>query len=263
MPLTPVEVFCIICWEVGSRAPRIRIVDSVSGPLSADRRAFTKDMAAAVAAISLLLPLSAPGAAPVLGFTRVTSLKISSSDPLPRLIRENARQKQWRYSCRRVPQVQGRGAINPKGLQYYNNLIDELVRHGVQVHVMIYQLDLPQVLEDEYGGWLNPRIVEDFTAYADVCFKDFGDRVSYWTTLDEVNVAALGSYDVVQIPLGRCSDPFGVTKCIVGNSSVEPYIAAHNMLLALASASRLYRGKYQMSNLVNANNTSVIALAMC
>ncbi|RCV27828.1 hypothetical protein SETIT_5G356800v2, partial [Setaria italica] len=131
----------------------------------------------------------------------------------------------------------GRGAINPKGLQYYNNLIDELVRHGVQVHVMIYQLDLPQVLEDEYGGWLNPRIVTLATG------------CQYWTTLDEVNVAALGSYDVVQIPPGRCSDPFRVTKCTVGNSSVEPYIAAHNMLLALASASRLYRGKYQMSNL--------------
>ncbi|CAO2177806.1 unnamed protein product [Urochloa humidicola] len=139
----------------------------------------------------------------------------------------------------------GRGAVNPKGLEYYNNLIDELVRHGVQVHVMIYQLDLPQVLEDEYGGWLNPKIVEDFTAYADVCFKEFGDRVSYWTTLDEVNVAALGSYDIGQIPPGRCSDPFGVTKCTVGNSSVEPYIAAHNMLLAHASATRLYRGKYQ------------------
>ncbi|KAK3162262.1 hypothetical protein QOZ80_1BG0087510 [Eleusine coracana subsp. coracana] len=143
------------------------------------------------------------------------------------------------------PIPNGRGAVNPKGLQYYNNLIDELLRHGVQIHVMLYQLDLPQVLEDEYGGWLNPRIVEDFTAYADLCFREFGDRVMYWTTLDEVNIAAVGSYDTAQIPPARCSDPFGVTKCTVGNSSVEPYIAAHNMILAHASATRLYREKYQ------------------
>lgn len=139
----------------------------------------------------------------------------------------------------------GRCAINPKGIEYYNNLIDELVTHGVQVHVMIYQLDLPQILEDEYGGWLSPMVVEDFTAYADVCFREFGDRVSHWTTLDEVNVAAIGSYDIGQIAPGRCSDPFGTKKCTVGNSSVEPYIAAHNMLLAHASATRLYREKYQ------------------
>ncbi|TKW17368.1 hypothetical protein SEVIR_5G361850v4 [Setaria viridis] len=139
----------------------------------------------------------------------------------------------------------GRGDVNPQGLEYYNNLIDELVRHGVQVHVMMCHLDLPQVLEDEYSGWLSPRIVEDFTAYADVCFREFGDRVSYWTTLDEANVATVASYDNGQFAPGRCSDPFGVTKCTVGNSSVEPYIAQHNMLLAHASAARLYRGKYQ------------------
>lgn len=78
-----------------------------------------------------------------------------------------------------------------------------------------------------------------------MCFREFGDRVSHWTTLDEVNVAAIGSYDNGQIAPGRCSDPFGTKKCTVGNSSVEPYIAAHNMLLAHASATRLYREKYQ------------------
>ncbi|KAM0900696.1 hypothetical protein ACQ4PT_020514 [Festuca glaucescens] len=53
----------------------------------------------------------------------------------------------------------GRGAVNPRGLEYYNSLIDALVQHGIQVHIMLYQLDYPQILEDEYGGWLSHRIV--------------------------------------------------------------------------------------------------------
>ncbi|XXG54093.1 hypothetical protein AAC387_Pa03g2060 [Persea americana] len=71
----------------------------------------------------------------------------------------------------------GRGAINPKGLRYYNNLINELISHGIEPHVTIYHLELPQVLEDEYKGWLSPKIVEDFTAYADLCFREFVYRL--------------------------------------------------------------------------------------
>jgi beta-glucosidase len=98
------------------------------------------------------------------------------------------------------------------------------------------------------GGTAKRR--EDFTAFADVCFREFGDRVSYWTTIDEPNVGPVGSYDSGIFAPGRCSDPFGVTKCNAGNSTVEPYIAAHHMILAHASATRLYREIYQVSYLV-------------
>ncbi|XP_020150990.1 beta-glucosidase 2 [Aegilops tauschii subsp. strangulata] len=139
----------------------------------------------------------------------------------------------------------GRGAVNPKGLEYYNNLIDELVNHGIQVHITLHHVDLPQILEDQYGGWLSPKIVEDFTAYADVCFREFGNRVASWTTIDEINIGVIGSYDSALFPPGRCSDPFGVTKCTTGDSSIEPYIAAKNALMAHASVFSLYREKYQ------------------
>ncbi|XP_055962124.1 hydroxyisourate hydrolase-like isoform X3 [Mercurialis annua] len=138
----------------------------------------------------------------------------------------------------------GRGAVNPKGLQYYNNLINELISHGIQPHVTLFHYDHPQVLEDEYGGWLSRKIVKDFTDFADVCFREFGDRVSYWTTLNEPNVYVIGGYDTGTSPPRRCSSPFG-SNCTEGNSSTEPYLAAHHILMAHGSVVRLYREKYQ------------------
>ncbi|CAN6557093.1 unnamed protein product [Malus baccata var. baccata] len=138
----------------------------------------------------------------------------------------------------------GRGPVNPKGVQYYNNLIDELISHGIQPHVTLHHSDLPQALDDEYGGWVSRKIVKDFTTYADACFKNFGDRVLHWTTMNEPNIFILGGYDVGFLPPQRCSAPFGV-NCSRGNSSTEPYMAAHYTLLAHASAVRLYKKMYQ------------------
>ncbi|KAF6159308.1 hypothetical protein GIB67_032079 [Kingdonia uniflora] len=82
----------------------------------------------------------------------------------------------------------GREAVNPKGLNYYNNLINELITHRIQPQVILNHFDHPQVLEDEYNGLLSPKIIEDFTAYADICFKEFGDRVKSWSTFNEPNI---------------------------------------------------------------------------
>ncbi|KAJ6817046.1 beta-glucosidase 22-like [Iris pallida] len=139
----------------------------------------------------------------------------------------------------------GRGAVNPKGLAYYNNLIDELVKHGIKPHVTLYHLDLPQVLEDEYGGWLSPKIIDDFRGYADVCFREFGNRVAQWTTTVEPNVVSQAAYDIGFFPPERCSYPFGLTNCYAGNSTVEPYISTHIILLAHAAVFNLYKTKYQ------------------
>ncbi|KAG6505132.1 beta-glucosidase 22-like [Zingiber officinale] len=138
----------------------------------------------------------------------------------------------------------GRGFVNPKGLQFYNNFIDELVKYGIQPHITLYHLEHPQVLEEEYSGLLSPLFVEDFTAFADVCFRNFGDRVRRWTTFAEPNINALGGFDIAGIAPGRCSSPFGA-NCKAGNSTTEPYIVAHHFLLAHASVVKLYKSKYQ------------------
>eukprot|EP01018_Ginkgo_biloba_P032337 Gb_17121 [translate_table: standard] len=137
----------------------------------------------------------------------------------------------------------GRGAVNPKGLEYYNNLINELIQNGIEPYVTLYHFDLPQSLQDAYGGWISPQIVDDFRAFTNVCFAEFGDRVKNWMTFNEPNFFSVAGYGADTFPPARCSFPLG--NCSTGNSSVEPYIVGHNVLLSHAAAVELYRKRYQ------------------
>ena len=71
----------------------------------------------------------------------------------------------------------GSGRINQPGIDYYNNLIDLLVAADIEPMVTIFHWDLPQVIE-ENGGWKNRSTIQLFEEYADICFREFGDRVS-------------------------------------------------------------------------------------
>ncbi|KAH9803199.1 putative beta-glucosidase 41 [Citrus sinensis] len=134
----------------------------------------------------------------------------------------------------------GTGEPNPEGISYYNSLIDALLEKGIQPCVTLYHWDLPQVLEDKYGGWLSRQIIEDFEHYAFTCFQEFGDRVKYWITFNEPHGFTLQGYDTgLQAP-GRCSI-LGHLFCKTGKSSIEPYVVAHNILLSHAAAYHSYR----------------------
>ncbi|KAG4399621.1 hypothetical protein GLYMA_08G269432v4 [Glycine max] len=80
------------------------------------------------------------------------------------------------------------------GVNYYNNLINELMANGLQPYVILFHWDVPQVLEDEYGGFLSPHIVDDFRDYAKLCFKEFGNRVKHWITLNEPRSVSNNGY---------------------------------------------------------------------
>ena len=79
---------------------------------------------------------------------------------------------------------QGRGAINEAGIEFYSDLIDELLANGITPYVTLYHWDLPQALEDE-GGWLRRGIIDDYVAYVDVITRALGDRVKNWFTFNE------------------------------------------------------------------------------
>ncbi|QIZ06456.1 glycoside hydrolase family 1 protein [Priestia megaterium] len=79
----------------------------------------------------------------------------------------------------------GRGAVNEKGIEFYNKLIDELIKNDITPLATIYHFDLPVVLQNEYGGWASRKIIDDFSYFCKVLFENFGDRVKYWFTINE------------------------------------------------------------------------------
>ncbi|KAG4948757.1 hypothetical protein AAZX31_15G101800 [Glycine max] len=136
------------------------------------------------------------------------------------------------------------GKVNWAGIDYYNQLVDTIVSKEIEPFVTMSHYDIPLELEERYGGWLSPEIQEDFKYYANICFKNFGDRVKYWVTFNEPNVATIRGYRTGMWPPSRCSGSFG--NCSYGGDSErEPFIAASNLLLSHAVAVDLYRTKYQ------------------
>ncbi len=79
----------------------------------------------------------------------------------------------------------GSGAVNERGLAFYDRLIDAFLARGITPHVTLFHWDLPQKLEDE-GGWLNRKTVDAFGPYCDAVTTRLGDRVKSWFTLNEI-----------------------------------------------------------------------------
>jgi beta-glucosidase len=138
----------------------------------------------------------------------------------------------------------GRGNVNEKAIIHYNKLIDEIVAANIEPVVTLYHWDLPQALEDQYDGLLSSQFESDFVAYADVCFKQFGDRVKKWITINEPWTIALMGYGLGKFAPGRCSDR---NQCLHGNSSTESYLVAHNLLNSHAAVVDHYRSHYQQT----------------
>ncbi|KAJ0037377.1 hypothetical protein Pint_24092 [Pistacia integerrima] len=132
--------------------------------------------------------------------------------------------------------------VNKEGIRFYNNLINELLANGLQPFVTIFHWDVPQALEDDYGGLLSSRFVDDYLHFADLCFKEFGDRVKHWITFNEPSMFASQGYDTGAWAPGRCSKYID-ESCQAGNSATEPYTVGHNLLLAHAAAVQLYKAK--------------------
>jgi beta-glucosidase len=90
---------------------------------------------------------------------------------------------------------EGRGAANQAGLDFYNQLLDAMLAHGITPWVTMFHWDLPQALEDE-GGWRVRKTADAFAGYADLIVKTYGDRVKHWITLNEITCFTAYAYGV-------------------------------------------------------------------
>jgi beta-glucosidase len=95
--------------------------------------------------------------------------------------------KAYRFSIA-WPRVfpQGTGAPNPKGLDFYDRLVDELLKVGIEPFATLYHWDLPQVLQDRLGGWRSSETSRAFANYAGTVAERLSDRVKSFFTVNEV-----------------------------------------------------------------------------
>ncbi|CAK6448613.1 unnamed protein product [Pipistrellus nathusii] len=121
---------------------------------------------------------------------------------------------------------------NPRGVAYYNRLIDGLLASRVQPMATLFHWDLPRALQDR-GGWQNESVVDAFLDYAAFCFSTFGDRVKLWVTFHEPWVMSYAGYGSGQHPPG-ISDP-----------GVASFKVAHLVLKAHARAWHLYNSQHR------------------
>ena len=88
----------------------------------------------------------------------------------------------------------GRGKINAKGLDYYERLVDLLLKAGIKPFATLYHWDLPQALEDDGGGWESRNTALAFGDYTRAVSQRLGDRVKHWMTFNEIPTGIAKGY---------------------------------------------------------------------
>lgn len=117
---------------------------------------------------------------------------------------------------------------NEKGLQFYDGLFDEFLKHGIEPLITISHYEMPYTLVEEYGGWRSRELIGYFEKYCEVIFNRYKNKVKYWLTFNEIN------------NMRRNPDYVGGVIIKPGENKMQAiYQASHNMFVANAKAVKL------------------------
>jgi len=120
---------------------------------------------------------------------------------------------------------EGKGKPNPKGLDYYERLIDELLKNNIKPFVTLFHWDLPQKLQDEYGGWKSKEVSKIFADYCEYVVGKLKDRVEFWSTINEI-----GCFTVLAHKFDKHA-PGGIEPDKVVNQTVHNALLGHGLAL--------------------------------
>ncbi len=108
-------------------------------------------------------------------------------------------QNAYRFSLSWPRILDDEGNVNPKGIQFYHDVIDECIKNDVEPFVTIYHWDLPQSLEEK-GGWQNRKTCDAYNHFAEVVMKEYNGKVKSWTTFNEPRWFIFNGYFIGNYP---------------------------------------------------------------
>ena len=77
---------------------------------------------------------------------------------------------------------------NEEGLKFYDDMFDELLKHGIEPVITLSHFEMPYNLVKNYGGWKNRKVIDFFVKYAEVVMERYKNKVKYWMTFNEINM---------------------------------------------------------------------------
>ncbi|MEW5817846.1 MAG: family 1 glycosylhydrolase, partial [Spirochaetota bacterium] len=111
----------------------------------------------------------------------------------------------YRYSISWPRIVPEPGKVNQKGLDFYRRLTDLLLEKGITPLITLFHWDTPAWLQEK-GGFAKRTVIDHIHFYSEVLFREFGDRVKNWVTINEPFVYAVDGYVLGDMPPGHKND---------------------------------------------------------
>ena len=91
---------------------------------------------------------------------------------------------------------------NEEGLQFYDDVFDEMLKYGIEPQVTIVHFDLPLHLATEYDGWYNRKTIDFYMNYVETIFNRYKNKVKYWLTFNEINTGTFGFHETGVVDAG-------------------------------------------------------------